>query len=349
MTFHMTGQEGRAVASGRPGSGEALLSVRNLSISIDRPGRPLGIVKDVSFEIRAGEIVGLVGESGCGKTMTALTLMGLQSRNRSILVEGEVLLDGKDVLRMSRRALRQVTGDRIAMIFQEPMTALDPVFTIGEQISEVVRAHRRVSREVARKKALDALAQVEIPDPARRYNAYPHQLSGGMRQRAMIAMAIVCEPRLLIADEPTTALDVTIQAQIVTLLKGLCDRIGMALLMVTHDLGLVAQNCERVFTMYAGELVEEGPTDAVLSRPGHPYTSGLMRAIPALMPRKSELITIPGRVPRLSDLPPGCRFAPRCSYAVEACQKPQDMRRNDNGQSARCCRYPDLQLQGVWS
>ena len=274
MAVHTTGHEGRAKTSGRPGSGEALLTVRNLGISLDRAGQPLGIVKDVSFEIKAGEIVGLVGESGCGKTMTALTLMGLQSRNRSILVEGEVLLEGQNILRMSRRALRQLTGDRIAMIFQEPMTALDPVFTIGEQISEVVRAHRSVSRQIARQKTLDALAQVEIPDPVRRFNSYPHQLSGGMRQRAMIAMAIVCEPRLLIADEPTTALDVTIQAQIVSLLKGLCDRIGMALLLVTHDLGLVAQNCERVFTMYAGELVEEGADG---SRPRAPRPSLYLR------------------------------------------------------------------------
>jgi peptide/nickel transport system ATP-binding protein len=350
MAVHAAGHAGQASSIASPAAGDALLTVRNLSISLDRPGGAANIVRNVSFQINAGEIVGLVGESGCGKTMTSLTLMGLQARNRSILVDGEVRLEGRDIIRMSRRELRRLTGDRISMVFQEPMTALDPVFTIGEQISEVVRTHRSVSRHVARQQTLDALAQVEIPDPVRRYDAYPHQLSGGMRQRAMIAMAIVCEPRLLIADEPTTALDVTIQAQIIDLLKGLCDRIGMAMLLVTHDLGLVAQNCERVLTMYAGELVEEGPTQKVLFRPGHPYTSGLMRAIPALMPRKAELATIPGRVPRLSELPPGCRFEPRCSYAIPACGQPQEMRSADEGgQSVRCCRYPELELQGVWS
>ena len=345
MMLHAAGTPDRASHE----TGETVLTVRDLCISLDRPGGALGIVRNLSFDIHAGEMVGLVGESGCGKTMTALTLMGLQSRNRSIVVEGSINLEGTDILRMNRRALRQITGDRISMIFQEPMSALDPVFTIGEQISEVVRAHRPISRQEARHRAIEALAHVEIPDPARRYDAYPHQLSGGMRQRAMIAMAIVCEPRLLIADEPTTALDVTIQAQIVELLRGLCRRTGMAVLLVTHDLGLVAQNCERVLTMYAGELVEEGDATSVLAHPGHPYTSGLMRAIPALMPRKSELITIPGRVPRLSEFPNGCRFEPRCGYAIPQCQASQDMRTGEGGHSARCCRYPDLDLEGVWS
>jgi peptide/nickel transport system ATP-binding protein len=323
----------------------ALLSVRDLSVSIGK----MHIVRDLTFDIQPGEIVGLVGESGCGKSMTALTLMGLQNGRRGSRVRGEILFEGTDILKLRRSHLRRIVGDRISMIFQEPMSALDPVFTVGEQISEVVRAHRQVSRAVARQQALDALAQVEIPDPVRRYDAYPHQLSGGMRQRVMIAMAIVCEPRLLIADEPTTALDVTIQAQIVDLLRGLCERIGMALLMVTHDLGLVAQNCERVLTMYAGELVEQGPAMPVLTRPGHPYTAGLLRAIPALAPRKSELSTIPGRVLPPDDMRPGCRFEPRCPYAIPVCLEPQSLSPIDDRRSSRCGRTAELTLNGMWS
>ena len=323
---------------------DSLLSVRNLHVSI---GSAADIVKNLSFDIRPGEIVGLVGESGCGKTMTALTVMGLQALLPSSRVEGQIFFEGQDLLKLRRRNLRRLTGDRISMIFQEPMSALDPVFTIGQQISETILAHQSISEAAAREKALAALAQVEIPDPVRRFDSYPHELSGGMRQRAMIAMAIVCEPRLLIADEPTTALDVTIQAQIIDLLRGLCSRIGMAMLLVTHDLGLVAQNCERVMTMYAGELVEEGPTAAILTRPGHPYTSGLLRAIPALARRKAPLVTIPGRVPRPGEMPSGCRFAPRCTHAAAPCAVPQTMRAGDAGRQARCCRYTELTLPGL--
>ena len=340
---------GIAAAPARVADAAALLSVRELSVSLSGEGGPLHIVRGVSFDIRPGEVVGLVGESGCGKSMTALTLMGLHARLPGAEVGGSIVFEGTDLLKLRPGRLRQLAGRRISMIFQEPMSALDPVFTVGEQIAEVVQTHERTGWRAARTRALDALAQVEIPDPARRFHAYPHQLSGGMRQRVMIAMAIVCEPRLLIADEPTTALDVTIQAQIVDLLRGLSGRTGMALLMVSHDLGLVAQTCERVLTMYAGSLVEHGPTMPVLTQPRHPYTSGLLRAMPGTTPPKGELFTIPGRVLPPADDRPGCRFEPRCSHATPACTEPQAMRAAGAERGARCCRWPDLHLPGLWA
>ena len=329
-------------------SGHPLLSVRNLSVTLGPASASLRILREVSFDIRAGEVVGLVGESGCGKSMTAMALLGLLARQPGSTVRGEIMFEGTDLLRLRAGQLRRIVGDRIAMIFQEPMSALDPVFTIGEQISGVVRAHRPVSRAAARALAIDALARVEIPDPAGRYDAYPHQLSGGMRQRAMIAMAIVCSPRLLVADEPTTALDVTVQAQIIDLLSGLCRSAGMALLLVTHDLGLVAQSCERVLTMYAGQLVESGATAAVIGQPAHPYTSGLLRAMPALAPRHAPLPTIPGRVLPPSDPRPGCRFEPRCTHAQPPCTEPQPLRAVTPAHAARCWRAGALALPGIW-
>jgi peptide/nickel transport system ATP-binding protein len=242
--------------------------------------------------------------------------------------------------------MQAIRGRSIAMVFQEPMSALDPVFTVGQQISETIRTHFRVGAQEARERALAALADVGIPLPARRYDEYPHQLSGGMRQRAVIAIALSCEPKLLIADEPTTALDVTIQAQIVDLLLNLTEKRGTALLFITHDLGVVAEACSRVITMYAGEVVEDAAVDDVLAHPQHPYTSGLLRSIPRLSAPKSLLPAIPGRVPALSDLQPGCRFAPRCTYALPACAEAQSLR-GQASHRVRCGRHAELSLPGA--
>jgi peptide/nickel transport system ATP-binding protein len=299
----------------------------------------------VSFDLAAGERVGLVGESGCGKSVTGLALLGLLPPRIST-VTGEVLLGGADLNRMREAELRRVRGRRIAMIFQEPMSALDPVFTVGEQIGEAIRVHFGASRREARERAIDMLDRVGIPDPARRHDEYPHQLSGGMRQRAMIAIALACEPEVLIADEPTTALDVTIQAQIIDLLLRMSQEGGTALVFITHDIGVVAETCERVLTMYLGQVVEDAPTDAVLVRPRHPYTSGLLRSLPSLSQWKASLPSIPGRVPSLTAIPPGCRFEPRCAFAEPACGTPQAMRQVD-ARRVRCRRATELELGGT--
>lgn len=322
-----------------------LLDIRNLSIFFPGNGGETQVTRDVSFSIDAGEIVGLVGESGCGKTVTGLALMGLLPKGAS-RVSGEINLEGQNLLALSARAMRKNRGQKISMIFQEPMSALDPVFTIGEQISETVLAHHHVSRREAKDRAIDALSKVGIPEPAQRYSAYPHQLSGGMRQRAMIAIALVCEPRILIADEPTTALDVTVQAQIMDVLGELCSRLGMAMLFITHDLGLVSETCSRLVTMYAGEVVEQGRVDNLLVRPRHPYSSGLLRSLPSLAPRKSVLPAIKGRVPSVKDMPPGCRFQPRCAHAEAKCELPQILSSIERGQ-VRCCRNDEIRLPGV--
>jgi len=323
-----------------------LLDVRGLSVFF-RSGRgEVQVTREVSFAVAPGETVGLVGESGCGKTVTGLALMGLLPEASSRL-EGQILLQGQDLVTMAPGPKRRLRGRRISMIFQEPMSALDPVFTIGQQISETVRAHHDVSRAEARDRAIEALARVGIPEPALRYDAYPHELSGGMRQRAMIAIALVCEPELLIADEPTTALDVTVQAQIVDVLGELCARLGMAMLFITHDLGLLAQTCSRLVTMYAGEVVEEGRVDDILVRPRHPYSSGLLRSLPALTRRKAALPAIPGRVPLRGEMPAGCRFRPRCAHARSGCEAPQALRPVPSAGQARCCRAEALTLPGV--
>jgi peptide/nickel transport system ATP-binding protein len=303
-------------------------------------------VRDVSFQVASGECVGLVGESGCGKTVTGLALMGLLPF-RSSRFEGQVLLDGEDLLSLRESQWRKRRGRRIGMIFQEPMSALDPVFTIGEQIGETLRTHFRISRAEARERAVDALEKVGIPEPATRHDAYPHELSGGMRQRAMIAMAISCEPSLLIADEPTTALDVTVQAQIMDVLAEISARSGMAILFISHDLGLVSQTCSRIVTMYAGEVVETGATDDVLVRPRHPYTSGLLRSLPSFSQRKGRLSSIPGRVPRPGDFSDGCRFGDRCAYVQPECSRRQVLSLLPDGRLARCRRSPELDLPGV--
>ena len=325
-----------------------LLDVSGLNIYFRRPeGGEARVVADLSFSVGAAESVGMVGESGCGKTVTGLSLLGLLPSDIA-RVTGRIGFAGADLTQLGARQMQAVRGREIAMIFQEPMSALDPVFTIGEQIAETIRTHFDVSVKDAKARALAALADVGIPLPARRYDEYPHQLSGGMRQRAMIAIALSCEPKLLIADEPTTALDVTIQSQIVDLLLSLTERTGAALLFITHDLGVIAQACSRVITMYAGEVVEDAPVDEVLTQPRHPYTSGLLRSLPRLSSPKAVLPAIPGRLPAPAERGEGCRFKPRCAFALPPCGHPQTLREDAN-RRVRCCRSAELSLAGaVW-
>ncbi len=329
-----------------PNQPVSLLEMRNFSAALSRDGKSGQILKDISFSIRPGERVGIVGESGCGKSVTGLAILGLIP-NAFRHLSGEILFDGQNLLGLSPSGLRQVRGRQISMIFQEPMTTLDPVFTVGEQISETLRAHFPVSRREAKERAIEALARVGIPAPRQRYDDYPHQLSGGMRQRAMIAIALVCEPRLIIADEPTTALDVTVQAQIIKLLVELSEQIGTALLFITHDIGVVAESCQRMLTMYAGQVVEDSPVDPFLMRPYHPYSSGLLRSIPSLSPRKSVLPSIPGRVPSAYEMPEGCRFQPRCSHAQPRCATKQVLESAESNRSVACCRHDEFILSGV--
>jgi oligopeptide/dipeptide ABC transporter ATP-binding protein len=277
-------------------------------------------VDGVSFSIGEGETLGLVGESGCGKSVTSLSILRLIPQPPGEILRGStVRFRGRELLSLPERDMRKVRGNDIAMIFQEPMTSLNPVFTVGEQIAEAVRLHRRASRQEARERAIEMLRLVGIPAPDRRAKDYPHQLSGGQRQRVMIAMALCCDPELLIADEPTTALDVTIQAQILDLLVELRERLGMALLLITHDLGVVAQVCDRVAVMYAGRIVEQAPVERIFQDPRHPYTQGLLRAIPQLGRNADRLVTIPGQVPSALAWPTGCRFRLRCPFAWDRC------------------------------
>ncbi|HYC53936.1 MAG TPA: ABC transporter ATP-binding protein [Candidatus Binatia bacterium] len=298
-----------------------LLDVRGLVTTFDTSEGLVRAVDGVDFHVDEGESVALVGESGCGKSVTALSIMRLVQGPSGRIAEGSIVLSETDLLSLTEARMRQVRGASIAMIFQEPMTSLNPVLTVGYQIAEAVQVHRRLPSSQAWEEAVRMLDLVEIPAPAERARAYPHQLSGGMRQRVMIAMALSCSPRLLIADEPTTALDVTIQAQILELLDGLRSRLGMALLLITHDLGVVAERCSRVLVMYAGRVVEEGPVTRVFEKPDHPYTLGLLRSVPRLGRTRGQLATIPGVVPRLSALPSGCRFRDRCEFAIDDCAR----------------------------
>jgi peptide/nickel transport system ATP-binding protein/oligopeptide transport system ATP-binding protein len=299
-----------------------LLEVNNLHTQFQTRAGLVRAVDGVSFSLDPGELLGLVGESGCGKSITALSIMRLIAPPGKI-VSGEITFDGKNLLRLSDAEMRQIRGDDIAMIFQDPMTSLNPVYTVGEQIAEALRLHRKLSRKAAREAAIQAMREVAIPDPTRRVDDYPHQLSGGMRQRVMIAMALACDPKLLIADEPTTALDVTIQAQILELLNELRTTRELAVLLITHDLGVVAEVADRVAVMYTGRIVEESPVNELFARPKHPYTEGLLRSVPKLtaddVAKKTRLETIEGVVPNPTQLPPGCHFAPRCPYRLPRC------------------------------
>jgi len=302
-----------------------------------------GVVKavdGVSFSVDRGEVLGIVGESGCGKSVTSLSIMGLVPRPGRI-ESGRIMFDGRDIVTMSKRELREVRGKRISMIFQQPQSSLNPVQRAGDQIAEVYELHQQLKKAVGRKKAVEALEMVGIPDPSRRAKAYPHELSGGMAQRVMIAMALALEPEVLIADEPTTALDVTIQAQILDLMRGLQRDFGTAVVLITHDLGVVAEMADRVAVMYAGQIVEENSVAGLFADPRHPYTQGLIGSIPVLGHQVDALETIPGIVPKLVDLPPGCRFADRCQARVEhdlsiCTEQDPELYEVSDGQLARC-------------
>jgi len=322
-----------------------LLDVRDLCVSFRALSGWHQVLSGVSLTVKRGETVGIVGESGCGKSLTALAIMGLLPR-RDCLRTGEIRFEGEDIARLGEAGMRQVRGRRIGMVFQEPMSALDPVFTIGDQITETIHAHFPASAAEARDRATEALAAVGIASPRQCLALYPMNLSGGMRQRVMIAMALVCEPRLLIADEPTTALDVTIQAQIMELLLELGSRTGTALLFITHNLGLIAESCLRMLTMYAGEVIEDGPVEDILARPLHPYTAGLLESLPHTRQRKTRLASIPGRVPSPHEMPAGCRFGPRCGYAEALCLEPQLLRASGE-RHVRCRRSEALLLAGA--
>jgi oligopeptide/dipeptide ABC transporter ATP-binding protein len=308
----MSDHRGSEVAD--PGS---LLSVSHLTTGFDQDGRFVPAVIDVSFSVAAGETLCLVGESGSGKSLTALSIMRLVEAPGRIAT-GDILFKGRDLLALSEREMQHVRGAEIGLVFQEPMTALNPVYTIGNQIEETLRIHGRATRANARQKAIDLLASVSVPEPERRVREYPHQLSGGLRQRALIALALACGPALLIADEPTTALDVTIQAQILDLLRDLQKRLGLALLLITHDLGVVAEMADRVAVMYAGRIVEESSVEPLFAGPAHPYTQGLLASIPGGTPG-ARLRAIQGTVPALGHLPAGCAFEPRCPDRFEPC------------------------------
>jgi oligopeptide/dipeptide ABC transporter ATP-binding protein len=293
-------------------------------------------VDGVSLHVNAGETVGLVGESGCGKSVTALSILRLVSTPGRIESGSRIMFEGRDLLQLSNEDIRRIRGNRIAMVFQEPMTALNPVFTVGDQIAEVARIHDRDSRAAAWKRAVDMMEQVGIADPDKRARDYPHQLSGGMRQRVVIAMALMMRPSLVIADEPTTALDVTILAQILDLLRDLQKKFGMSLLLITHDMGVVAETASRVIVMYAGEVVEAAPVQRLFASPQHPYPEGLLAAMPKIGSVNKRLVTIPGTVPPATAWPAGCRFQDRCSYAWDRATEHPELSDVDAGHRARC-------------
>ena len=316
------------------------LQVRDLRVQIETDTATLDILHGISFDIYKGETLGIVGESGCGKSMTALSIMRLTQPNAK--VSGSIVLDGQSLLDMPMKDFRKIRGNRVSMIFQEPMTSLNPVFTVGHQLMEVFRLHQGLDKKQAREKSIETLRMVNVPMPEKRVDCYPYELSGGLRQRVMIAMALACRPELLIADEPTTALDVTIQAQVLDLMCKLRDELGTAIAFITHDLGVVSELCSRTIVLYCGEIMEEGDTESLLTSPLHPYTEGLKAALPERGTRE-RLHVIPGSGPSALDFPKGCVFAPRCPYATARCaaEKPPlyDM---GGGRSVRCFRCEEV-------
>ena len=321
----------------------SLLEVRGLTTSFATGRGEVTAIEDISFSLNEGEVLGIVGESGSGKSVTALTIMGLLPQPPARIAAGEVRFAGEVLTRLSDARMQKIRGPGIAMVFQEPMTSLNPVFTIGDQVMETIRAHDRIGAAALRARALEMLERVGIPSAARRLDDYPHQLSGGQRQRVMLAIALACRPRLLIADEPTTALDVTIQAQILDLLLDLRDEFGMAVIVITHNMGVVAETADRVLVMYAGRIVEEAPVAALFDRPLHPYTRGLLACVPSLDDDRDRLLAIPGSLPDPARRPPGCRFAPRCPHAVPACTEAIPVPvAGGPGHTGACIRIPDL-------
>ena len=299
---------------------EPLLSLRHLVTAFDTDEGYLRAVDDVSFDVLPGRTLGIVGESGCGKSVTSLSIMRLVPSPPGFIEGGEALFEGRDLLQLREAEMCRLRGDDIGMVFQEPMTSLNPVYTVGSQIVEAIRLHQRVSRRAAKARAIELLDLVGIPAPSERIDSYPHTLSGGMRQRVMIAMALACQPRLLIADEPTTALDVTIQAQILDLLRSLQEEFGMSIIFISHDLGVMAEFAHEIAVMYAGKIVEQAKTNDLFRTPRHPYTRGLLRSLPSARNRGERLPTIAGLVPDLRALPTGCRFQDRCELATDACR-----------------------------
>ncbi len=319
-----------------------LLEVSKLSVEFSTEAGVVRALDEVSFVIRPGETLGLVGESGCGKSVTSLAILGLIPSPPGRVVGGQILFNGRDLLSLAESELRAIRGKEIAMIFQEPMTALNPVFTIATQMGDVLRRHQGLSRKQARAAAIDWLGKVGIPSPGQRINDYPHQLSGGMRQRVMIAMALSCEPKLIVADEPTTALDVTIQAQVLEEIVKLSEEFRTAMLLITHDLGVVAETCNRACVMYCGKIVEQSPIAALFAQPQHPYTSGLLGSVPRIRSDRLErLPTIEGMVPDLLHLPQGCRFGDRCDKAQDRCVQSQPTLREIGDERQVSCFYPN--------
>ena len=326
-------------------SSTPLLEVKGLRTSFYTRDGVVRAVDGIDFHVDRGEIMGLVGESGCGKSVTSLSLLRLIPPPGRIEA-GQIVFDGRNLLELSGEEMRKIRGDRISMIFQQPTSSLNPVWDVGRQIAEVLELHRNMKGKAARARALDLLKMVGIPDPQRRLDSYPHEMSGGMAQRVMIAMALACEPELLIADEPTTALDVTIQAQILDLIRGLREQTGTAVILITHDLGVVAEMCDRVAVMYAGEIVEQAETVPLFREPRHPYTRGLINSIPVLGETRDDLMVIPGNVPNLIDLPPACRFAPRCvtrtvEHVADSTEVHPSLLDVEPGHTVRCWLYHD--------
>ncbi|MBY9081301.1 ABC transporter ATP-binding protein [Paenibacillus sp. HN-1] len=316
---------------------QPILKIENLHTHFFTEKGEVPAVDGVDLHINPGEVLGVVGESGCGKSVTSLSVLKLVPNPPGRIVDGRILFKGQDIVPMKEREMRKIRGNAVSMIFQEPMTSLNPLFTVGQQIIETVRLHQGVSKKEAREHAVDMLRKVGIPRPESIIEEYPHQLSGGMRQRVMIAMSISCNPELLIADEPTTALDVTIQAQILDLIRRLNEEQGTAVMMITHDLGVVAEMCHRVAVMYAGKVVEEGPVRDIFKNPLHPYTQGLIASVPRMDETRERLYSIPGNVPILSTAMQGCRFAPRCPHVLDVCRRSlPELTLQDDRHSSRC-------------
>ncbi|TCP56429.1 peptide/nickel transport system ATP-binding protein [Tamaricihabitans halophyticus] len=330
------------------GTASELLRISELRVDFATEHGWANVLGGVSLDIHDGEIVGLVGESGSGKTVTGLSILGLVPSPPGRTSGGHIWLHDEDLTEVAEPRLRQIRGNEISMIFQEPMTSLNPAFTVGDQISETFRRHRRASRKQGTQRAVEVLDLVGIPNAATRVHAYPHEFSGGMRQRAMIAMALCCDPRLIIADEPTTALDVTVQSQILDLLRSMRAEIGTGILFITHDLGVVAELCDRVVVMYGGEVVETAPVHDLFQLPRHPYTEGLLSAMPQLGSRTAKLASIPGHTPEPWAMPNGCRFGPRCTYHQESCsESPVALESAGTERQARCARLAELNLRGA--
>ncbi len=320
-----------------------ILEIKNLTTKLATDRGVITAVDNVSLHLKKGEILGLVGESGCGKSMTAMSIMQLLPKRQS-KIEGEILFDGKDLLNMSEKELNEVRGNKIAMIFQDVMTSLNPLLTIGQQIMEPLMVHKGMTKAEARKEAISLLEAVGIPMPDKRVDEYPSSFSGGMRQRVMIAIALSCTPEILIADEPTTALDVTIQAQILELMKSIREKYGTSIIMISHDLGVISEMCDRAVVMYCGNIVEEGSINQIFENPTHPYTRGLLKSIPVLDKKVDELYSIPGVVPPLYNLPNGCKFADRCHRKCDECEKQlPELKKVDDGHFVRCIGGEDVE------